>query len=131
MEGAFTAAPSFTVTSARVVVPVTFYAEQPPLPVPLERVTFTGTMSEEGLEAKLYGVVPGEDLRDQVIDPLVPPEGVDSDGDGDVDYTKEFILESVTTMLENEFLFDIELDGDRRGTSAAFRVRGVPSQFLR
>jgi hypothetical protein len=127
--GQFSSETEFAAGPADVNVPVIFVPEDPPVLVPLVHTSLTGTMDADGVSGMMSGIIPANDMIDQVIDPIIPEEGYDTNGDGTIDMTKADIMELVTTLVNNENMSDIVFDDGSRGISAAFTVTAVPATF--
>lgn len=129
LTGAFTTETEFAATSDRIDVPATFVPGEEPLLVPIVQARLSGTLTAEGATGLLVGIAPAEDLKNQVIDPLIPEEGYDQDGDGDIDLTKAEILEMLDSIVNNENMSDWIFDDGTRGVTAAFEWEAIPATW--
>jgi hypothetical protein len=129
VTGDFTSETEFTASSDRIDVPAVFVPGDPPLLVPISLATLSGTMTADGSAGLLVGVAPAQPFIDQVIEPLIPPEGYDSNGDGDIDFTYEQLMTTVTDLVNNENMSDWVFPDGTRGISAAFTYTAAPASF--
>ena len=111
--GYFDSETDFAVSAEAATLPVTFIASEGPLPVPLRMATISGTATNDGMTGQITGVIPGDDMVNDVISPMIPEEGA-----GGMSY--EQIMELVQNLTKNETLMDVPLDDGKRGISAAF-----------
>ncbi len=129
LDGVFTTELDFSVSSDRIDVPAVFRPGDAPVLVPIALSTLQGTMSAGGSAGTLSGVAPAQPFIDQVIDPLIPDEGWDSDGDGDIDQSKESLMKSVTDIVNNPNMSDWVFEDGSRGITAVFSYEAVPADF--
>lgn len=122
LEGVFSDQTHFSTGPGSIQVPVTFYPDEPPLPVPLEQAVIYGSLEADASDGRIVGIIPADGLIDQVIDPLIPEEGYG-------DYTKEELMELISGIKDNEFVVDQELPNGERGVSAAFSYAAGPTEF--
>jgi hypothetical protein len=129
LTGTFTTEADFNAATAHGEIPVTFIAGDPPLLVPMDDIQVVGSLEAAGTSGFLYGVLPAQSIVDNVIEPLIPAEGYDSDGDGSPDFTKEQLMGTVTSLVNNENMADIVYPDGTRGVSAAFRFTAAAADF--
>jgi hypothetical protein len=129
LVGEFSDQTTFDATSDSIHVAVTFIVGDPPIPVPFRNAVLAGTMDENEVSGMLYGVAPSDDLQNQVVEPLIPDEGYDSDGDGTIDYTKDQLMGIVHDIVNNENLADYHFDDGSNGVSSAFSFHAVVADF--
>ena len=129
LHGEFSTETEFLVETDALVLMIPFYPEQAPLPITLELASMFGSLTTDSATGTLTGVIAGDVLLEQVVDPLIPEEGIDSDGDGVADMTKEQLLETVASILTNESIADIDLGDGRRGISTAFSFGAESSSW--
>lgn len=122
LEGGFSDQTHFSTGPGAIKVPVTFYPDEPPLPVPLEEALIYGSLEADASDGRIVGIIPADDLIDQVIDPLIPEGGYEG-------YTKEELMELISGLKDNDFVVDQELPDGERGVSAAFSYSATTAQF--
>ena len=120
--GNFSTETDFGTTAALARLPVTFLPDTAPLLVPLERAHLIGILEPSGSCGLIAGVIPAQEMIDDVITPLVPEEGSST-------MTKEEILDLVNGIKDNETLIDVDLGDGRRGISACFQFEAAPLDF--
>lgn len=122
LTGAFSTDVDFSVTAERAILVVPFVPDEPPARVPLERVTLSGTLNGEQMDAVITGVIPAEQLADDVLAGLIPEEGVGN-------LSKERLLSTLRTLSGLETIADIDLGDERRGVSCAFSIEGEAASW--
>ena len=127
--GSFSDETTFDAGADSADVPVSFYADQPPLLVPLRLADINGSLDASGTSGLLVGAIPSKLMVDQVIAPLIPDEGVDQDGDGTIDQTKDEVLTQVQTLVDLPAMSDITFEDGTTGVSAAFTFTAIPQAF--
>lgn len=116
--GTFSDNTSFSVGAERAVLIVPFVPGEPPSAVPLERVTLSGTLSGETINGTLVGLIPSQELADDVLIGLIPEEGVGN-------LSKEALSNTVKRLAELDTIADIDMGDGRRAVSCAFKVEGT------
>jgi len=130
LHGVFSTETAMSAGPDAIRFPVQFISDEPALPLPFDRAVLTGDLTADGLtNAMLSAVIPDDSLLNDVIEPLVPAEGVDSNGDGQIDYTKAELMDTVTSIVTNENMSDVVYDDGSRGISAAFTVEATTADF--
>ena len=79
-------------------------------------------MDALGIQGSLYGVIPAQDLIDNVVDPMIPEEGYNGT-------SKEQLLTIISGLKDNPNLMDQDLDGEP-GVSVAFRFAALPEEWV-
>jgi hypothetical protein len=120
--GEFSSETTFSVAAQRAILPVTFQEGEAPLPVPLEGSSIYGELSSEAVSGQIIGVIPGQEMVDNVLTPMIPEEGASG-------MTKEEIIDLIQGLTTNETLMDVPLSDSRRGISAAFTFEAAPQEF--
>lgn len=128
-EGHFESERKFTGGPDNVLIPITFFAESGPSLAQVTRAHVWGNLDDNSLDGFIAGVVPAQALIDDVIEPAIPEEGFDTDGDGVADISKATIMETVANLADNEAIADIELANGERGVSAAFQFVAFQADF--
>jgi hypothetical protein len=122
LEGAFLDATAIALGPDDVQIPVTFYAGEPALMIPVAQAIAEGTLTADGTACTLGGAIPVDDLMDQVVDPLIPEEGYGG-------RSKEEWLKTIEALLSNENVAQIELADGGRGIAAALSFSAVPATW--
>ena len=112
LNGRFTDQTTFTLGPDDIQIPITFYAYEPALMVPLAQGIADGELITESTGGMLGGAVPVDELIDQVVAPMIPEEGYDGK-------TKEEWLAEMEEMANDDNMSDILLEDGRRAFSAA------------
>jgi len=120
--GHFETEVDFGVSAEQAVLPVTFIAEDGPLPVPLTQAKIMGLLEAETVSGQISGAIPADDMVNNVIAPMIPEEGASG-------MTREEIMELVQNLTTNETLMDVPMPDGTRGISAAFRFEGASQMF--
>ena len=121
-SGYFDSETEFAVNAEAATLPVTFIASEGPLPVPLRIATISGIATQEGLTGQITGVIPGDEMVNDVISPMIPEEGASG-------MSYEQIIELVQNLTKNETLMDVPLEDGKRGISAAFTFSSSVETF--
>lgn len=123
LEGAFTDQDDFDAGPATIGVMVSVDEDIDPFMMQFEVARVDGTVDNTvGIQSTLTGAIPVDSLMADVVTPLIPEEGYNIDFDAELE-TKEEVLafiEAIATQVA-----DVELDGDRKGISAAFTLNGI------
>lgn len=127
--GHFESERKFTGGPNNVSIPITFFESAGPVLAQVTRARMWGNLDENSLDGYLAGVVPVRALIDDVIEPTIPEDGFDTDGDGVSDISKATIMETVEELANNENIADIELSDDERGVSATFQFVAFQTDF--
>lgn len=125
LVGEFSSETAFAAGPAPIELPISFIAGEPALLVPMNDTAAVGTLEVSASAGTLTGVIPTDAMVDQVIEPLIPEEGYDINGDGENE-TKEEVMELVRSLIELESMSDIEFSDGSRGISAAFLYEAEP-----
>lgn len=123
LGGAFADQTTFEVGAERAVLIVPFVPGEPPSPVPMERVKLAGTLDGDTLDATLTGLIPAQELADDVLVDLIPEEGVGN-------LSKEQILNTLNTIVGLETMADIDMGDGRRAVSCTLSVRAAAADWL-
>jgi hypothetical protein len=121
-EGHFDSETAFGVSADSAVLPVTFILEDGPLPVPLQQASLGGDLTPTSLSGQISGVIPGDELVNNVIAPMIPEDGTSG-------MSREEIIELVQGLTTNETLMDVPLSNGKRGISAAFSFETIAQEF--
>jgi len=116
LVGSFSGPTAFQVTAQQAELVVPFVPDEPPALVPLERVTLSGDLTASTGTAVLTGIIPSEQLAQDVLAPMIPEDGVGG-------LSKESLLSTLETLSGLDTIADIDLGDGRRGVSCAFRVK--------
>jgi hypothetical protein len=117
MSGAFSDQTAFTVGPDSLSVPITFMEDYAPFLLTIEGTQLAGTIDSEFVDGAIYGAIPVDTILNEVVDPLIPKEGYNIDFDEELESKEEImvLVEELALLVA-----DIDLDGDRKGISAAF-----------
>jgi hypothetical protein len=118
----FTAGDEIYATADRVQVAITFFPEEPPLPLPIEQVTMVGVLDDGVMDVDIFGVIPADDLTELLILPLLEDAYPDPE-------ERQTYIDLVTEVLQYETVTDIELDEERRGVSCAFHLTAASAAW--
>ncbi len=135
MRGLFQTETDFRAGPGSFELYLVFPAPYPTFSLPLEIAHVqanVGVLNDDGVLSSagtIGGAVPVDTLINDVIDPLIPEEGVDTNNDGQVDLTKEAIMNTVNALGANENVADIDLGDDRRGISAALKYEAEATDW--
>lgn len=124
--GGFTSQTAFDAGPVDMALPVTFSVADGPVQIALVDVRLAGTMSAGLTEGDMTAVVPITVIVEDIVDPLIPVDGYDIDGDG-VNETKQEILDLVWSIAPSAG--DVDLGNGETGVSATFSFFGVPKAF--
>ena len=126
LEGVFSSETDFLVASDTMELPIVLFEGADPVPLVLVSVELGGTMDTDGLDARLYGAIPVEAVIDDMVEPLIPEEGFDLNGDG-VNETKEEIMDLVWSIAPAAG--DVDLGGGATGVSTLLEFGASPAAF--
>ncbi len=102
---------------------------QPFVDLPFELAHVQGTIWANECEGIIGGAIPADILVEDIIEPLIPEEGVDTDGDGVINLSKEAIMTTVRNLAANEGVSDVDLGDGRRGVSSAMQFTALPTTW--
>lgn len=122
--GAMAAERAFEV-AGKVTLPVTMLPGLPPSPVFVDGVVFGGELDALGVNALLVGAIPVRSFVDDVIAPVIPPEGYEITP-GNV-MTREEVLALIENLAPG--LADVTLPSGEIAVSAAFEITAVAWTF--
>ncbi|MCO4743867.1 MAG: hypothetical protein KC912_03700 [Proteobacteria bacterium] len=128
-RGHFDSERKFTGGPDNVYVPMTFFESSGSVLAQVKQAHVWGNLDDNAIDGYIAGVVPARALIDEVIEPTIPEEGFDTDGDGIADITKATIMETVENLADNENIADVELANGERGVSAAFQFVAFQTDF--
>ncbi|MFT4623577.1 MAG: hypothetical protein ACI8PZ_002233 [Myxococcota bacterium] len=126
LAGAFTDEIQFTASADAISLPVVLFDGIEPVPLILEAVTLSGDLDADGLDTFLLGAIPVQAVIDDMVEPLIPDEGVDIDGDG-VPESKEEVLDLVWSIAPAAG--DVDLGGGLTGVSTLLEFRASSAEF--
>ena len=126
LEGSFSSQTTFAVAADVLELPIVIFEGAEPVPLQLEQVTLSGDLDDAELTAMLYGVIPIQAVMEDMVEPLIPDEGVDMDGDG-VNESKEELLELVWSVAPSAG--DVDLGGGETGVSTLLEFDASSSTF--
>lgn len=126
LPGAFTSEADFGAGPTTFSIPVTFFPDTPPTPIEARDMQLHGTMDDAGVEASLRGVIPFRVIVEDIVDPMIPEEGYDLDGDG-VPEPKSELMDLIWSLAPTAG--DVDLGGGETGVSAWFRLEAEPATF--
>jgi hypothetical protein len=126
LAGSFSSQTTFAVAADMIELPIVIFEGADPAPLQLEQVTLSGNLDDAELAGLLYGVIPIQAVMDDMVEPLIPEEGVDMDGDG-VNESKEELLELVWSIAPSAG--DVDLGGGETGVSALLEFEASSSTF--
>ncbi len=126
MQGAFSDEIRFTVDADAIEIPIVIFEGVDPVPLRFEVVSLSGELDTATLDAALFGAIPISGVINDMVDPLIPDEGYDLDGDG-VPEPKEEILDLVWSIAPSAG--DIELGDGETGVSALLEFQASAATF--
>ena len=110
--GTFSDETTISLTAGSAQIPVTFYANEPALEIPLEQALAVGGLDDAQTAALLGGAIPVDMLMEQVVTPMIARTAKTKEEKAD-------LVDLAETVLSNKNYADIDLGGGRRGISAA------------
>jgi len=130
MYGTFSSETAFAAGPGALSLSVYFFPPPaPPALIPVEGARLQGDLTAESAIGVVGGAIPADLFISDVVDPLVPANGIDTNGDGYVDVSKEQIMATITTLADNPNVADVDLGGGRRGVSVAMTYEALPATW--
>lgn len=128
MTGVFTSETDAWLQADAILLPVPFLEDEPAVPVPVEDVTSTWTLTDTGAQGLVLGALPVDAFVDTVLQELVPT-GEEYDPADYLDKERDEFLEYIRELANDPGVSDIELPDGRRAVSAALTVEASPSDW--
>ena len=117
LSGWFESQEEFTASADYILIPVTFYPDEPPLFIPLAIAVMEGELTAARCDGTLVGAAPVDDVIELVVEPLIPT-GDDYDKSKYLNQERDEFIEGIRD-LANENMADIELEDGSMAFSAA------------
>lgn len=121
LTGAATELPTFLVQADHAILPVPFVPGDPPSEVPMRDMRLRGT-ADADLDAVVTGLIPSQQLADDVLADLIPEEGSGS-------MSREQLLNLLSTFADLPAIADIELSEEERAVSCALSLYAEPAAW--
>jgi hypothetical protein len=114
----------FSVEAETMDLPLTLSPDTGAISVVLHDVRFSGTMDGLSQEGVIRGVIPVDQLVNDVAEPLIPEEGV---AIGSLWMTKDEVMDLIADLAP--LIGDVDLGDAGMGVSAALNYTATPESF--
>ena len=123
LEGAFVSQDAFGAGPGEINFPAELVPQAELSIVTIVEAHVEGTIDDTISNGQLSGVLPVRSIIDDMIAPLIPPEGFDVDGDG-INETVQEVLDLVESIAP--LVGDVTLPGGEPGVSCTFSYFALP-----